>query len=772
MTNQRHTKTVFKTTFTTAALSSAFLTLFSCAASHDTNTSADTSANIKLAHSESQLVKAESQDIALPLTKLKKGLGLTLHYQTHADHSNTQSAYKDAYKDTHTNNTSKDARANNKHKVYDDTHAININVNEHKGISLSNSEGKKHFIAGHYTLANAEVVESNSKQWVSLVVFNNNTQYIEVYRINAASLEIDQPQTQLTKGSEAICATTSSAGELQIVNIDATGTLNQYEFYNGRFLSLRDFAIGPGIKSCAINANTETLYLADEFAGVWQLDTDIESELAKTLIFHDQDVAIEGVATLSSTTVDGVDIAAWVSPDASGIWLKAPCLTQFVSLINTANESNSADRQLKATDKSTSIQPEFVHLSLSEEGSHISLVVDDDLSSDVFSAELPSKLSAALLHRQCGTDFKATSPKENHMEKAYTNNSASQHANLTIKVKPDVETDPVENHGDAADDPAIWVNSHSASQSRIIGTDKKGALNSYDLAGKLVQSLPVGRVNNVDVGYKVSVAETKARQSDTPLIDIAVASNRSNNSLSVFEIDKRGHMTQLGHISTTLNDIYGMCLFVSGGIAHVFANDTSGRFERYSVSISPDKAVDGHLTQSFSLPSQPEGCVVDTKTSTAYLGEEGAGIWALDITSNSNQPQFIAEIEAPVEADVEGLALFNVDAQTYLIASSQGNNSYAIYHVHNENPEVLELMGLVRITADKATQIDGVSETDGLDVTNANLGGRFTEGLWVVQDGRNVMPSETQNFKLVAGASLKDAIRKLASAKRERHSDM
>ena len=81
-------------------------------------------------------------------------------------------------------------------------------------------------------------------------------------------------------------------------------------------------------------------------------------------------------------------------------------------------------------------------------------------------------------------------------------------------------------------------------------------------------------------------------------------------------------------------------------------------------------------------------------------------------------------------------------------------------------------MGLVQITADKAAQIDGVSETDGLDVTNANLGERFTEGLWVVQDGRNVMPSETQNFKLVAGASLKDAIRKLANAKRERHSDM
>ena len=125
--------------------------------------------------------------------------------------------------------------------------------------------------------------------------------------------------------------------------------------------------------------------------------------------------------------------------------------------MNTANEGNSADRQVNATNKSTFIQPEFIHLSLSEEGTHISLVVDDDESGDVFSAELPSKLSAALLNRQCGTHIKSTSPKENYIEEVHTDNSEPQHANLTIKVKPDVETDPVENHGDAADDPAIWA---------------------------------------------------------------------------------------------------------------------------------------------------------------------------------------------------------------------------------------------------------------------------------------------------------------------------
>src|SRR4051812_16482465 len=47
-----------------------------------------------------------------------------------------------------------------------------------------------------------------------------------------------------------------------------------------------------------------------------------------------------------------------------------------------------------------------------------------------------------------------------------------------------VETEPVAHSGDAADDPAIWINPADPSQSTIIGTDKKGCLAVYDLAGK------------------------------------------------------------------------------------------------------------------------------------------------------------------------------------------------------------------------------------------------------------------------------------------------
>jgi 3-phytase len=43
--------------------------------------------------------------------------------------------------------------------------------------------------------------------------------------------------------------------------------------------------------------------------------------------------------------------------------------------------------------------------------------------------------------------------------------------------------------------------------------------------------------------------------------------------------------------------------------------------------------------------------------------------------------------------------------------------------------------------------VDGCEETDGIDVTTANLGPAFPHGVFVVQDGFN--DKGNQNFKLV-----------------------
>ena len=92
-----------------------------------------------------------------------------------------------------------------------------------------------------------------------------------------------------------------------------------------------------------------------------------------------------------------------------------------------------------------------------------------------------------------------------------------------------VETDPVPNGGDAADDPAIWVNPNDPAQSVIIGTDKRGGLAVYELNGKQIQYLPDGQMDNVDLrdGFKL----------DGQTVAIVTASNRKDNSIAIYKIN-------------------------------------------------------------------------------------------------------------------------------------------------------------------------------------------------------------------------------------------
>src|SRR3546814_5500042 len=95
------------------------------------------------------------------------------------------------------------------------------------------------------------------------------------------------------------------------------------------------------------------------------------------------------------------------------------------------------------------------------------------------------------------------------------------------------------------------------------------------------------------------------------------------------------------------------------------------------------------------------------------------------------------------------------DGKGYLVVSSQGNDSYALFRREGDSAYV----GSFRIGADIAAGIDGVSETDGLDVTSRAAGPGFPRGLMVVQDGRNVSPPENQNFKLVPWERIAEALR-------------
>jgi 3-phytase len=199
-----------------------------------------------------------------------------------------------------------------------------------------------------------------------------------------------------------------------------------------------------------------------------------------------------------------------------------------------------------------------------------------------------------------------------------------------------------------------------------------------------------------------------------------------------------------------LDDIYGICVGrnAEGGL-DAFPNDKDGRVRQLRLQREPGKkgGWSATLVREFRLPSQPEGCVVDEARQQLFVGEEKRGVWrvALGAGQASSEPVLAIPVSNALHADVEGMAIHDSPKGRLLVVSSQGNDSYAVYDA--DAPHALR--GTFRIGINAALGIDGASETDGLDVTAANLGGPYREGLLVVQDGRKRLPQGTQNFKLV-----------------------
>ncbi len=291
--------------------------------------------------------------------------------------------------------------------------------------------------------------------------------------------------------------------------------------------------------------------------------------------------------------------------------------------------------------------------------------------------------------------------------------------------------------GDTMDDPAIWVNHKSPAESLILGTHKRWGLLVFDMKGNQIQSIGTGRINNIDIRQGVEInGETK---------DIAIASLRDGDRLAVYEISKSGHVTQAALLDTHLKDIYGMCLYQDKNDLYAFANEKSGKTIQYKVNFTDKYEL--KKVRELSIPTQVEGCVANDKTQQIYIGEENVGIWKFGARPiDQTKGELIIKEGGPLVADVEGLALYHGKNNTYLVASSQGNDSYIIYQ--SEAP--YDFVTQFRIGTNFDKGIDGSSETDGLAVTSMSVGkGAWAKGMLVVQDGRNRMPDANQSFKWI-----------------------
>lgn len=322
-----------------------------------------------------------------------------------------------------------------------------------------------------------------------------------------------------------------------------------------------------------------------------------------------------------------------------------------------------------------------------------------------------------------------------------------------------------------------------------------------------------GRFNNVDLvrGLRLGGVRT----------DVAVVSDRGNDRLRIYRIDRDkpgGPLTDVTDpgarpvFSADQAEInkqktaYGLATWTDRATGRSYALVSQRNRTRIALlELLPTAAgTVGYrqvrtldLPSSFRLPNgtswtpcaepgelpQVEGMVVDPADGTLYAGQEDVGIWRIDagLTGTPLLIDKVREYGVPgtydeqteectpgadpgfggkhLTADVEGLTLVDEpDGDGYLLASSQGDNTFVAYD--RERDEDNEYENAFRIAA-ASTTLDGSEVCDGAAALNAPLGTRYPNGLLVVQDGQETPGDgdrEATGFKFVDLGEVVDTI--------------
>jgi 3-phytase len=263
-----------------------------------------------------------------------------------------------------------------------------------------------------------------------------------------------------------------------------------------------------------------------------------------------------------------------------------------------------------------------------------------------------------------------------------------------------------------------------------VGTDKKGGLYVYDLKGAQKSFLAAPGLNNVDL---IDLADGRVLVAASDRSDLATV----NLFLALLDT-ATGKLVPAGKIAVGPGEGYGICMATPAGADGIiaFSAPKSGTIYR-TVITEAGGTFTGTTTTLAQLATQTEGCIADPRTNTLYIGEEDAGIWAIDMDSGAKR--LVAAVDnRMLVADVEGLALAPEGTDGgYLVASSQGDNAYAVYRLPGVTP-----VGRFRIAAGA---FGSVEETDGIALDNRDFGPDFPGGLFIAQDGVNA--PRAQNFK-------------------------
>lgn len=539
---------------------------------------------------------------------------------------------------------------------------------------------------------------------------------------------VDARPLQLGYSGEGICLHRGVRdGALYAFTLGRDGQLDQWLLFastdgkiDGRVV--RRLRLSSEAKYCVADDASGALYVAQQAVGIWRYDADPEAEPVPTIVDINRlgHIAGEvgGLAILNGGP--GANYLVAANTDAADY---------------TVYDRGAGDRFIggfKVPGVEAASGLFGVRAPVGPGLPAGALLIADDRKAGANSKILSWAAVASALKLPLGQDAPQAAPS------------------ALALVQPTMETEPVDHDGDAADDPAIWVHPTDPGKSAIIATDKKGGMLVYDLLGKRLQYLPDGKMNNVDLrgGFQLG---GKA-------VTLIAASDRTRKAIALYTIDpETRQLTSVadGVQPTGLSDPYGLCLYRDRkGGTFVFVSDPDGLVRQWKLTATPAGKVRTQAVRDVKFDTQTEGCVADDATGALYVAEEDVALWKLgaDAKAGSTKTAIARVADNPaLKDDLEGVGLYaQAGGKGYLVVSSQGNNTYAVFRREGDNAYV----GSFAVTANGGNGVDGISETDGLDVTSAALGAGLEGGAFVAQDGRNIAPPEHQNFKLVPWSAI------------------
>ena len=534
---------------------------------------------------------------------------------------------------------------------------------------------------------------------------------------------------------------TSDDGELEQWRIDGE---------DGRITGqlARRFAVGSEAASCVADDEAGTLFVAEEEIAIWRFGA--EPEAGRTHRLVDFAGAYPPGANILEQ-VEGLTIVAY--PDGQGYLVAANEKADALNLYRRDgnNEFIASVRIGDGEAIDAASEPQGVAVLPVPAGERFPagvLATSDDTNTD------PNDDKAFKLASWSDVLAAAGEPAEPSAVPVRRDPAPIVGQARVPSVVALVETEPVPKGLDAADDPAIYVHPSDPSLHAVIGTDKTGALVVYDLDGGRRQELPIGRVNNVDLrdGFVI----------DGQPQTVVATVNRTDNSLWLYTVDEATGMLVEAHrepIPSESTRSTASASISQQGRETSSPSSTApipGEVEQYRL-VSTSEGIEAERVREFVVGSQTEGCVADDALGNLYVGEELVGIWKYGADPEDGEARVLVDAVKPdgnLVADVEGLAIAAGEGQTgYLVASSQGESLFAVYERDGAN----RFLGKFRII-DSPKGMDGVSGTDGLDISLAALPAPFEDGLVVVQDDFNREPEANQNFKLLRWADVLEAM--------------